>query len=160
MPANFTGRFAARLDNALPQHVAEASDGEVLRPGQIRIAPGDRHLAVVNAAGRLTVKLDDSGPISGHRPSVDVLFNAVSTAAGSRALGLILTGMGRDGAAGLRAMRNAGAWCIAQDEASCVVYGMPKAARELQAIDEQLDLALIGPRICEILNPGAARKTA
>lgn len=160
MPANFTARFAARLNNALPQHVAEASDGEVLRPDQIRIAPGDRHLGVHNAAGRLTVKLDESGPISGHRPSVDVLFNSVSTAVGPRALGVILTGMGRDGAAGLRAMRNTGAYCIAQNEASCVVYGMPKAARELQAIDEELDLAQIGQRICEILNPGAARKTA
>ncbi len=160
MPPNFTARFAARLDQSLPQHVTEAKDGEVLRPGQIRIAPGDLHLAVQNVGGRYCVKLDDSGPISGHRPSVDVLFNAVSTAVGSRALGVILTGMGRDGAAGMRAMRNAGAYCIGQAEASCVVYGMPKAARELQGVDEELDLSLIAPRICGILNPDAARRTA
>lgn len=160
MPDTFTSRFAARLDGLLPHNVSEAVDGEVLQPNTIRIAPGDRHLRVQRSGGALSAGFDESGPISGHRPSVDVLFNSVSTAVGASAIGVILTGMGRDGAAGLRSMRNTGAYCIGQSEESCVVYGMPKAAVELQAIDEQLDLGQIPVRICEFLNLQPGMKSA
>ncbi len=160
MPETFTARFAARLNGLLPHDVSEASDGEALVPGQIRIAPGDTHLRVQREAGRLVTGFDASGPISGHRPSVDVLFNSVSTTVGAAALGVILTGMGRDGAAGLRAMRNAGAYCLGQCEESCVVYGMPKAAVELEALDEELNLAEIALRLCEFLNLQPAMKSA
>jgi len=158
MPALFTSRFAARLNNVLPHGVSEATDGEVLRPGEIRIAPGERHITVVRGGNGIAISFDDSGAISGHKPSVDVMFNSVSTVLGARAMGVILTGMGRDGAAGLRAMHNAGAFCIGQNEESCVVYGMPRAARELGAVDEELDLKHIAGRIGEVLNPGSARK--
>lgn len=160
MPAGFTGRFAARLDSLLPLSVAEAQHDEVLSPGQVRIAPGDQHLLVQRSGNRLVTKLDDSGPISGHRPSVDVLFNSVSTAVGSRAVGAILTGMGRDGAAGLRAMRQSGAACLGQDEQSAVVYGMPGAAKALGAFEEEYRPSAIADRISDFLNPGAARQTA
>jgi len=160
MPPMFTSRFADRLNGSLPHDVAEARHGEPLTAGMIRIAPGDSHLCLRQKDGVILSNLDDSGPISGHRPSVDVLFNSVSTTLGRRAMGVILTGMGRDGAAGLSAMRKAGAHCLGQDEASCVVYGMPKAAKELGAVDEQLPLGAIGPRISEILNAPQARRTA
>ncbi|NNU79190.1 chemotaxis response regulator protein-glutamate methylesterase [Halovulum dunhuangense] len=160
MPPMFTERFAGRLDALLPHAVSQAVPGEVLAPGQIRIAPGDMHLTVARAGGRLVTRLDGSGPISGHRPSVDVLFNSVATAVGGRALGVILTGMGRDGAAGMRALHNTGAWCIGQSQESCVVYGMPRAARELQAVDEEADLPGIARRMSEILNTRSAIRTA
>lgn len=147
MPANFTARFASRLDALLPQDVAEARSGEVLAAGQVRIAPGDRHLCVDRRGIGLALRLDGSGPISGHRPSVDVLFNSVAASAGRGAVGVLLTGMGRDGAAGLSAMRNAGAWCIGQSEESCVVYGMPRAAKLLGASHEELGLETIAERL-------------
>lgn len=160
MPPVFTSRFAARLDAVLPLDVAEARDGELLQRGMVRIAPGDAHLTAARSAAGFQTRLDDSGPISGHKPSVDVLFNSVAVSAGRQALGVILTGMGRDGAAGMRAMRNTGAYCIGQDEASCVVYGMPKAARQLDAVDEELHILSIGPRIAEFVNARTDRKTA
>lgn len=160
MPALFAERFAARLNALLAHDVALGTEGEPLRPGQIRIAPGEQHLAVVRDGTLLTTRLDSSGPISGHRPSVDVLFNSAATAAGGQSLGILLTGMGRDGAAGMSAMRKAGAYCIGQDEGSCVVYGMPRAAAELGALDEQLSLGQISQRLCEILNAQTARTSA
>ncbi|WP_112321097.1 protein-glutamate methylesterase/protein-glutamine glutaminase [Oceanibium sediminis] len=153
MPALFAERFASRLNAILPHDVAIGGEEEILRPGQIRIAPGENHLALYRDGAVFRTRLDPSGPISGHKPSVDVLFNSVSTSVGGNALGVILTGMGRDGAAGLRAMRKAGAYCIGQNENSCVVYGMPRAARDLDAVDEELALGQIPLRICEILNP-------
>ncbi len=147
MPAAFTARFAARLDKLLPLRVAEARGGETLAPGMVLVAPGDRHLCVRGAGTALVAQLEDSGPISGHRPSVDVLFNSVVTAVGPGAIGVLLTGMGRDGAAGLHAMRTAGAWCIGQSEDSCVVYGMPRAARALGSSHEELDPEAIAARI-------------
>ena len=151
MPAQFTGRFAMRLNAGLRLDVAEARSGIDLRRGQVLIAPGDAHLCVDNKAGRLVTRLDDAGPISGHRPSVDILFNSVSSAVGRRALGVILTGMGRDGAAGLKAMRRAGAYCLGQSEQSCVVYGMPRVAAQMDAIDEVLDLNAIPGTISQLV---------
>ncbi len=161
MPARFTARFADRLNGQFPFDVAEAQHNAPLKPGQIRVAPGDRHMTVAREGGRLVTRLDDvSGPISGHIPSVDVLFNSVCSTVGRQAIGVILTGMGRDGAAGLRGMRNAGSVTLGQNEESCVVYGMPKAAMMLGAVAEELDISQIPVRISQFLNSPAARKRA
>lgn len=158
MPAGYTARFAGRLHERLGFDVAEARDGEPLRRGSVRIAPGDRHLQVQAGPNGFATRLGDATPVSGHCPSVDVLFGSVANAAGAGAAGVILTGMGRDGAAGLRAMRAAGARCLGQSERSCVVYGMPRAARQLGAVHEELDLDRIPQRLRELV--GAAGRAA
>ncbi len=141
MPPTFTRSFAERLNRMSAATVSEAQDGAPLEAGRVYIAPGgDRHLQVVGGAASIRCRLIDGEPVSGHRPSVDVLFNSVAAACGANALGVILTGMGRDGAQGLLTLRNAGARTLGQDEASCVVYGMPKAAFELGAVERQLPL--------------------
>lgn len=152
MPAAFTGSFAARLDRACPAHVREAYEGAVLKPGQIFLAPGgETHLEIIGSK-ELRCHLRADGLMSGHRPSVDVLFNSVAQAAGADAVGTILTGMGRDGAAGLLAMSKAGAQTLGQDEASCVVFGMPKAAFDIGAVGRQLPLGMIGSEILKLCN--------
>ncbi len=144
MPKTFTGSFAARLDRTCAPSVAEAEDGAPLRQGQIYLAPGgDRHLEVESAVGGLRCRLRDAPAVSGHRPSVDVLFHSLARAA-PHSVGVILTGMGKDGAQGLLAMRQAGARTLAQDEASCVVYGMPRVAFEIGAAEVQVPLSRIG----------------
>ncbi|MEM8788100.1 MAG: chemotaxis response regulator protein-glutamate methylesterase [Pseudomonadota bacterium] len=159
MPAQFTGRFAERLNRNLPHRVCEARDDEILRPGDIRIAPGDRHLRVENRGGAPNLRVFDAAPVSGHRPSVDVLFRSVAEAFGPAALGVILTGMGRDGADGLLAMRRAGAICLGQSEDTCVVYGMPRAALENGAVEDALPLSQIASRMGEFFNlPPATNK--
>ncbi len=148
MPANFTSSFAARLDRICAPRVAEAFDGAELTIGQVWLAPGGlAHLAVRRREGRLFCRLLESEPVSGHRPSADVLFRSAAEAAGDRALGVILTGMGRDGAEGLLALRQAGGVTLGQDEATSVVYGMPRAAREIGAVERELPLGRIGPAI-------------
>lgn len=140
MPPNFTRSFAERLDRLCRPKVEEAQDGAPLSPGRIYLAPGgERHLTVAGHV-TLTCRLVADGPVSGHRPSVDVLFRSVAASVGSRAVGVILTGMGRDGADGLLAMRRAGARTFGQDEGSCVVYGMPRAAFEAGAVERQAPL--------------------
>ena len=147
MPATFTRSFAARLDRATEAKVEEAADGAVLEPGRVYLAPGGAaHLEVVRAGG-LRCRLRVGDTVSGHRPSVDALFQSVAESCGPAAVGVILTGMGRDGAAGLLAMHEAGARTLGQDEASSVVYGMPKAAFEMGAVQHQVYLAKIGPMI-------------
>ena len=147
MPATFTKSFAARLDRATKARVQEAYDNAPLEPGHVYLAPGgERHLEVVRAGG-LRCRLREGEPVSGHRPSVDVLFHSVAQAAGPRAAGAILTGMGRDGAQGLKAMRDAGARTVGQDEASCVVYGMPRSAFEIGAVERQAPIEAIGPTL-------------
>ena len=142
MPVTFTASLAARLDRLSAPSVSVATHGDELRVGQVYLAPGDRHLRV--RGGRtLRCELGDEGPISGHKPSVDALFASVAPACGERAVGVILTGMGKDGAAGLLAMRHAGATTIGQDEQTSVVFGMPRAAFEIGAVERQLGL----PRI-------------
>lgn len=150
MPATFTRNFAERLNRLCAPEVSEAEDGARLQPGRIYLAPGgDRHLEIAGSAEHPRCRLVEGEAVSGHRPSVDVLFNSVARVCGGRAVGVILTGMGRDGAQGLLNLRNAGAHTIGQDEATCVVYGMPKAAFELGAVERQLPLG----RICnQILN--------
>ncbi|MGI4819109.1 MAG: protein-glutamate methylesterase/protein-glutamine glutaminase [Janthinobacterium lividum] len=145
MPATFTRSFAARLDKMTPAHVSEAVDGAILKPGHIYLAPGGAyHLTVTGGRCRLVA----SDPVNGHRPSVDVLFESVARS-GRPMTGAILTGMGKDGARGLLAMREAGAQTFGQDEASCVVYGMPKAAYELGAVQRQMPLARLAPALLE-----------
>lgn len=155
MPPTFTKSFAERLNRLCRPVVQEAFDGARLEVGRIYLAPGgDRHLQVTNAVAP-ACRLLDCDPVNGHRPSVDVLFDSVAELAGRNAVGVILTGMGRDGAAGLLKMRHAGARTLGQNEKTCVVYGMPRVAHELGAVEQQLPLGLIGE---EILKMTAARK--
>lgn len=150
MPAAFTASFAARLGRACNAKVYEARDGDVLEPGKVYVAPGGAtHLEVSRSAG-LRCRLTDGDPVSGHRPSVDVMFKSVASVMGDKAVGVILTGMGRDGAQGLLAMRQAGARTIGQDESTCVVYGMPRAAYEMGAVEKQMSLSAIGSAILDL----------
>lgn len=128
MPPVFTASLAARLDRCSALNVREARDGEPIEPGNVLVAPGDRHLLVRRLGAGYRVELRDGPRVGLHKPSVDVLFRSVAETAKGDALGVILTGMGRDGAAGMAQMKEAGAHTIAQDEASCVVFGMPREA--------------------------------
>lgn len=159
MPEGFTRPFAARLDTICPMSVREAQDGDPVHPGQILIAPGGTRHMVVERAGRgYRIALRAGDPVCFSRPSVDVLFHSVAHLAGSKAIGAILTGMGRDGAAGLLAIRSAGGATVAQDEESSVVYGMPMAARDLGAAQSILPLEQIPARMLQALSaPHAAR---
>jgi two-component system, chemotaxis family, protein-glutamate methylesterase/glutaminase len=149
MPATFTKSFAARLDRLCVPKVTEAEDGDVLAPGRIFIAPGGpRHLEISGGATPVC-QLRETDLVNGHRPSVDVLFHSVAAACGQRAVGVILTGMGKDGAKGLAAMRAAGARTFGQDEATSVVYGMPKAAFELGAVERQAPISEISRLVLE-----------
>jgi two-component system chemotaxis response regulator CheB len=155
MPSTFTKSFAERLNRLCAPVVQEATDGARLEIGKIYLAPGgERHLQVVNASAPCC-RLLEREPVNGHRPSVDVLFDSVAELAGRNAVGVILTGMGRDGAAGLLKMRHAGARTLGQNEKTSVVYGMPRVAFELGAVEQQLPLNAIGE---EILKMTAARK--
>lgn len=151
MPANFTGAFAERLNSLCAMEVREARNGDSITPGLVLIAPGDYHMVVRRSGARYYVEIGSGEKVSGHRPSADVLLNSVAKIAGANAIGVILTGMGGDGAKGLLAMRNAGARTIGQDEASCVVYGMPKVAYELGAVENQLPLSKIANAILAVL---------
>lgn len=149
MPANFTAPFAERLNSLCAMEVREAHNGDSIVPGVVLIAPGDYHMVVRRSGARYYVEIGSGEKVSGHKPSADVLLNSVAKIAGANAIGVILTGMGKDGARGLLAMRNAGAATIGQDEQSCVVYGMPKAAYDLGAVDKQLPLNQIARGILE-----------
>ncbi|MBZ5874861.1 MULTISPECIES: protein-glutamate methylesterase/protein-glutamine glutaminase [Chromohalobacter] len=128
MPGGFTKSFAERLDKLCRISVKEAVDGERVLPGHAYIAPGDWHMKLARSGANYVIRLDDAPPVNRHRPSVDVLFRSAAQSAGRNAIGVILTGMGRDGAAGLLEMRQAGSYTLAQDEESCVVFGMPREA--------------------------------
>jgi two-component system, chemotaxis family, protein-glutamate methylesterase/glutaminase len=147
MPAYVTKAFAARLDGLSALTVEEGRPGRVLEPGLVLIAPGDRHLVIERAGQRLRASLNGDERVNGHRPAVDVLFRSVAGVVGARAVGALLTGMGRDGAAGLLEMRESGAHTLAQDEATCVVFGMPKAAIECGAAAEVAALDDIPARL-------------
>ena len=149
MPEGFTGAFARRLDGACAIRVDEARDGDRVERGRALIAPGNRHVVVRREGAAWRVRLVDGPAVSRHRPSVDVLFGSVAEAAGSAAIGVLLTGMGRDGAEGLREMKLRGARTIAQDAATCVVFGMPREAIALGATDEVVALPRIAPTILE-----------
>jgi len=152
MPAGFTASFARRLDEKCAVSVMEASDGLRIMPGHVYIAAGNRHMEVVRSGATYRTRLHDGAPVSGHRPSVDVLFNSVAQAAGRNATGVILTGMGSDGAQGLLEMHRAGARTLGQDEESCVIYGMPKSAMQLGAVDREVPISRMAQ---EILTGGA-----
>ena len=141
IPAVFSRSFADRLNGALPQTIKEAGAGEKLEHGHVYIAPGDQHMTLAHDKdNKLVVRLRRSAPVNGHCPSVDVLFDSVAEVAGRRAVGVLLTGMGADGARGLLNMHQKGAMTVVQDEASSVVWGMPKEAVELDAVDHVLPL--------------------
>lgn len=149
MPENFTGTFANRLNTICDVTVSEAKDKERILPGHVYIAPGHSHLLVKKSGANYVCELSDGELVSGHRPSVDVLFRSAAEVVGKNAVGVILTGMGRDGAQGMKEMRDAGAATIGQDEKSCVVYGMPKAAFEAGGVEEQKDIRKIADSILD-----------
>jgi two-component system chemotaxis response regulator CheB len=140
MPDTFTPSFARRLDSLSKLTVIEARGGERLQPGTAYLAPGHSHMRVKRSGGGFVLELSKEDPVNRHRPSADVLFWSVAEQVRQNALGVILTGMGKDGAQGLLAMRQAGAWNVGQDQASCVVYGMPREAAEIGALDEVVAL--------------------
>jgi two-component system, chemotaxis family, protein-glutamate methylesterase/glutaminase len=151
MPPGFTKSFAQRLDSLCRITVTEAVDGERVLPGHAYIAPGDRHLRLARSGANYLVALDDGPPVNRHRPSVEVLFKSAAQLAGPNVLGVMLTGMGKDGAAAMLEMRNAGAYNIAQDEASCIVFGMPKEAINAGAVHEVLPVTKIADRLLQKL---------
>ena len=152
MPEAFTKSFAARLDSLCKIRVKEAEDNERILPGHAYIAPGHSHLLLKRSGAHYLTELNQGPPVNRHRPSVDVLFRSAANYAGSNAVGVILTGMGKDGAAGMLEMREAGAYNFAQDEASCVVFGMPAAAIALGAAHEIVPLDQITQKILNHLS--------
>ncbi|MBI9087587.1 MAG: chemotaxis response regulator protein-glutamate methylesterase [Desulfobacterium sp.] len=151
MPAGFTRSFAQRLDSLCAMGVKEAEDGDTVANGRVLIAPGNHHMLLKRSGARYYVQVK-KGPLVHHqRPAVDVLFKSVAQSAGANALGIILTGMGRDGAAGLLTMKQAGAVNIAQDEDSCVVFGMPKEAIRLGGVDHVRDINTIAQKTVSLL---------
>lgn len=135
MPERFTKTWADRMNELCRIIVKEAEDGDSVLPGHALIAPGNYHMTLVRSGARYSVRINQNEPVNRHRPSVDVMFDSIAHFAGGNAVGVILTGMGGDGAKGLLRMKNAGAYTIAQDEASCVVFGMPKEAIKLGAAE-------------------------
>ncbi|WJV52190.1 chemotaxis response regulator protein-glutamate methylesterase [Pectobacteriaceae bacterium CE90] len=156
MPPGFTKSFAERLNKLCQITVKEAEDGERVLPGHAYIAPGARHLELARSGANYQVKLHDGPPVNRHRPSVDVLFRSVAQYAGRNAVGVILTGMGNDGAAGLLELHQAGAYTLAQNEASCVVFGMPREAIALGGVDEVVDLHQVSQRMLAQISAGQA----
>jgi two-component system chemotaxis response regulator CheB len=154
MPERFTRAFAERLDQSCRIRVSEARDGERVRPGRALVAPGDRHLLVHKTGGHYVTEVRQGPLVSRHRPSVDVLFRSVAMAAGGQAVGVIMTGMGDDGAAGLLEMKAAGAATIAQDEATSVVFGMAREAMERGAVDELVPLPQLAAAVLRKARPG------
>jgi len=155
MPPGFTRSYAARLDGLCRIRVKEATDGERVLPGHAYIAPGGLHLSVERSGANYLARVRDGEPVNRHKPSVEVLFESAARVVGPNALGVMLTGMGGDGAKAMRAMRDAGAYNICQDEASCVVFGMPREAIAAGAAHEVLPLAQIAPRLIERLRATA-----
>jgi two-component system chemotaxis response regulator CheB len=140
MPVSFTRSFAERLNGICRMKVKEAQDGERLLPGNAYIAPGDKHLEIVRHGADYRVRLNNGPLVSGHKPAVDVMFESLAKVAGTNTIATVLTGMGKDGAKGLLALKNAGAITMAQNEETCVVYGMPKAAVEIGATENVYSL--------------------
>ena len=149
MPAGFTSTYARRLDSVCQMQVKEAKGGERLLPGQAYLAPGDKHMEIERSGADYRIRLSDGPRVSGHKPSVDVLFNSLCKSAGSNAIGVLLTGMGSDGANGLLELFNAGCETFCQDEASCIVFGMPKVAIEKGAAKRVLSLGDMGQAIMQ-----------
>ncbi|OYV35344.1 MAG: hypothetical protein B7Z81_08835 [Acidocella sp. 20-61-6] len=159
MPPTFTRSFAERLNKLCAPAVQEAEEGALVKPGQVFLCPGDMHLEL-GASMPPRIRLSNGEKVNGHRPSVDVMFASVLRCAGANAVGVILTGLGRDGADGLLALRQAGAETIGQDQASSVVYGMPKAAFEIGAVVRQLPLDRIAERVLAATHLSAPGKAS
>jgi two-component system chemotaxis response regulator CheB len=157
MPAGFTKSFANRLNSLCQISVKEAEAGERILPGHAYIAPGDQHLLLARSGANYVTQLSDAAPVSRHKPSVDVLFASAAEFAGKNAIGVILTGMGKDGAEGMAKMKQAGAYNFAQNEASCVVYGMPKEAVAHGGVDEVLHLNELAPAVLGYLMKNSNR---
>jgi two-component system chemotaxis response regulator CheB len=152
MPERFTKTWADRMNGLCRISVKEAEDGDSVLPGHALIAPGSYHMTLVRSGARYTVRINQDPPVNRHRPSVDVMFDSVAKYAGANSVGVILTGMGGDGAKGMLAMKQAGASTIAQDEASCVVFGMPKEAIKLGCVDKVLPLGDIAAAVLSYVN--------
>ncbi|GIP12025.1 chemotaxis response regulator protein-glutamate methylesterase of group 1 operon [Paenibacillus macerans] len=148
IPPLFSKMFADRLNHSTKFTVKEAEAGDIVEPGKVLIAPGDRHMRLRKLGGRFKVECFEGDKINGHCPAIDVLFESAAKECGSRAVGVILTGMGYDGAKGLLSMRRKGARTLGQDEPSSVVYGMPKVAYELGAVDKQVSLERMARALC------------
>ncbi|HAP43767.1 MAG: chemotaxis response regulator protein-glutamate methylesterase [Spirochaetes bacterium GWD1_61_31] len=154
MPAGFTEEFAASLNRICPLDVKEAAEGDVLRPGRVLVAPGDYHITVEKRSLAAVVHTNQAEPENGHRPSADVLFRSVAQHYGNRSLAVIMTGMGKDGAREIGSIFREGGITLGQDEASCIVYGMPKVAFELGYLMEQVPLSRMPERICQLAKEG------
>jgi two-component system chemotaxis response regulator CheB len=159
MPPGFTKSYAARLDGLSRIRVSEATDGERVLPGHAYIAPGGFHLSVERSGANYIARVRDGDPVNRHKPSVEVLFLSAARVVGPNALGVMLTGMGADGARAMKEMRNAGSWNVCQDEASCVVFGMPREAIAQGAAHEVMPLARIAPALIERLRSTAGLST-
>ncbi len=151
MPPGFTKNYAARLNGLCKISVKEASDGERILPGHAYIAPGGMHLSVERSGANYIARVQDGDPVNRHKPSVEVLFKSAARVVGPNAIGIMLTGMGADGAKAMREMKDAGAYCVAQDEASCVVFGMPREAINAGAVQEVLPLSKISQHVLDHL---------
>jgi len=152
MPEKFTKAYASRLNTVCEVNVKEAENGDIIKTGQVIVAPGSHHMLVKRKGEHYIVEIKDGPPVSRHRPSVDVLFRSVAKIAGKNALGVILTGMGDDGAAGMLEMHNAGAKTVAQDKETCVVFGMPKEAIKLGGVEEVFPLNKIPEAILKFFS--------
>jgi two-component system chemotaxis response regulator CheB len=160
IPAGFSAAFAERLNQICEFPVKEAADGDPLVPGRVLIAPGGRHMKIEKDGSGFVVKIEDSPHVNSHRPSVDVLFGSIVENCGAGSLGVLLTGMGSDGAKGLLAMRKKGCFTLAQDEASCVVYGMPQAAVQMDAASKVVSLLDIAQALVDELSSAEKKKIA
>jgi two-component system, chemotaxis family, protein-glutamate methylesterase/glutaminase len=160
MPPGFTASYAKRLDGLARIRVKEAEDGERVLPGHAYLAPGGLHLSVERSGANYIARVRDGEPVNRHKPSVEVLFESAARVVGPNAFGVMLTGMGGDGAKAMRAMRDAGAYNLCQDEASCVVFGMPREAIAHGAAHDVLALAKIAPRLLERLRATAGGSTS
>ena len=160
MPPGFTKSYAARLDSQCRIRVAEARDGERVLPGHAYIAPGGHHLSVERSGANYIARVQVGEPVNRHMPSVEVLFDSAARVVGRNALGVMLTGMGADGARAMKTMRDAGSYNLVQDEASCVVFGMPREAIAHGAAHEVLPLQQIAPKLLEWLRTNAGNATS
>ena len=152
MPAGYTRRFAHRLQQITGYEVKEAEDGDMVVPGRVLIAPGDRHLTLTGARSALACKLQDGPPVCGHKPSVDVMFQSAVETLGPKAIGVLLTGMGRDGAEGLLALRQSGALTVCESQRTATIFGMPKAGLDIGASDCAVDLPDIAQWILDAVS--------
>ena len=159
MPPGFTKSYAARLDGLCRIRVAEARDGERILPGHAYIAPGGFHLSVERSGANYIARVQDGEPVNRHKPSVEVLFKSAARVVGPNALGIMLTGMGADGAKAMKELRDAGSYNYVQDEATCVVFGMPREAINAGAAHEVLPLTHIAPKLIERLRSTSGMST-